>query len=183
MKLFNVLLLSILIITCSFKQEDGTYKGSFIATIDGKPFQVQEDQLFRGLLTNKKASMDGKIPARTVISTVFNGPSYNLSEEKLFTENIQFEIAYEADKLGQPSYYALALQHASSKYYLLREQSKLTIIQFEWESDKKHFRLSADFDCKMRSWDHPQDGKKDIHLKGKITDIRITVPSWLTTKN
>jgi hypothetical protein len=183
MKSFKTLLLSVFIIACSFKQEDGTYKGSFTATLDGKPFQVQEDQLFRGLLTNKAASMDGKVPARTVISTVFNGPSYNLSEEKIFTENIQFEIAYETDKLGQPSYYALAMQHASSKYYLLKEQSKLTITQFSWESDKKHFRISADYDCKLRSWDHPKDGKKDIALKGKMSDIRITVPSWLTAKN
>jgi hypothetical protein len=179
-----LLLLSVFICACSFRQEDEqSYKGIFTASIDGKAFQVQEDQMFRGLLMNKPASMDGKIPARTVISTTFNGPSYNLSEEKLFNESVQFEMSYETDKLGQPAYYALALQYASGKYYLLKDQSKLTITQFTWESDKKHFRISADYDCKMRSWESPSDGKKDIALKGKMTNIRITVPSWLTAKN
>lgn len=185
MKSIKFLLLSVVFIcTCSFKQEDEqTYRGSFTATIDGKNFQIQEDQLFRGLLMNKNASMDGRIPARTVISAMFNGQSYNLSEEKLFTESIQFEMGYEDGKTGQPAYYALAMQFQSDKYYLLKDQSKMNISQFSWESDKKHFRISADFDCKMRSWGYPADGIKDVSLKGKMNNIRITVPSWLVAKN
>jgi hypothetical protein len=175
-------LISAFFFICSFRQdEDGT--GIFNVTIDGSPFPVQQDQLLRGLLMNKPASMDGKVPARTVISATFNGPSYNLTEEKLFTESVQLEMAYETDKVGQPAFYALAVQYKSGKYYLLKDQSKLTITQFTWESDKKHFRISADLDCKLRSWEHPKDGKKDISLKGKMTNIRITVPSWLAVKN
>ena len=185
MKTTKLFILSVVFIcACSFRQEDEqTYKGIFTATIDGKNFQVQEDQLFRGLLMNKPASKDGKIPARTVISAMFNGQSYNLSEDKLFTENIQFEMAYEDGKTGQPSYYALAMQFQSGKYFLVKEQSKLNITQFTWETDKKHFRISADYDCKMRSWESPADGVKDISLKGKMSNIRITVPSWLVAKN
>lgn len=175
-------LLMVIAAASSFKQGDED-RGSFYATIDGKMFQIQEDQLFRGLLMNKTGSMDGKTPARNVISTTFNGLSSNISDEKLFTETVQFEIGFDGEQVGVPSYYAAALQFQTAKYYLIKEQSKLTITEFSWESDKKHFRISADFDCKMRSWGHPSDGIKDVTLKGKMTSIRITVPSWLAFKN
>ena len=101
MQFTRPLLLLLTLVLCSFKQDDNAYQGSFTASIDGKPFQVQDDQMFRGLLMNKSASMNGKIPARTVISAIFNGQSYNLTEDKLFTENIQFEMAYTDGMIGQ----------------------------------------------------------------------------------
>lgn len=180
-KLIFSLLLTL--ITLSSFMQDESVKNSFSATVDGKKFQVQDDQLFRGLLINKNASADGKIPERTVISAIFNGELQNVSDEKTFAENIQFEINYEDGKTGEPSYYALALQHQSGKYYLLKDQSKLTVTQFVWESDKKHFRISAEFNCKMRSWDTSSDKAKDVNVKGKMENIRITVPSWLAVKN
>ena len=168
---------------CSFKQEDDTNRSSFTASIDGKPFQIQDDQMFRGLLMNKSASMDGKIPARTVISAIFNGQTYNLTEDKLFTENIQLEMAYTDGMTGQPAYFAFAMQYQSGKYFMVKDKSKLNITDFKWEDDKKHFLISGDYDCKMRSWESPADGKRDINLKGTMTNIRITVPSWLAAKN
>jgi hypothetical protein len=164
----------------SFQQDD---KGTFSATVDGKVFQLREDQLFRGLVMNKPGSMDGREPAKTVISTTFNGPSYDMSKDRLFNETIQLEINYEADKTGEAAGYAAAMQYESGNYYSIKEQSKMNITQFEWESDKKHFRISADFNCKLRSWGAPADGKKDIALKGKMSNIRVTVPSWITAKN
>lgn len=164
----------------SFQEDD---KARFSATVNGKMFQLREDQLFRGLVMNKNGSLDGRIPNHTVISTTFNGPSYDMSEGRLFNETIQFEINYEADKTGEPTYYAVAMQYESGNYYSLKEQSKINITQFEWESDKKHFHISADFNCKLRSWGAPGDGKKDIALKGQMSNIRVTVPSWITAKN
>ncbi|MES2620305.1 MAG: hypothetical protein V4615_05580 [Bacteroidota bacterium] len=178
-----LLLITVFTATCSFRQGDSELKGSFFATLDGKPFLIQEDQLFRGLLMNKSATVGGKPQSRTVISTTINGQSYDITPDKLFTESLQFEINYENEKTGVPSYYAAALQFQSAKYYLLKEQSKLTITQFNWENDKKYFRISADFDCKMRSWGYPNDGIKDVNLKGSFSNLRITVPSWLATKN
>jgi len=164
----------------SFQGDD---QGAFYATIDGKPFQLRSDQLFRGLVSNKAGSMDGREPAKTVISATFNGPSYNAAEGRLFNENIAVEINYEADKKGEAKTYTLGMQYQSGNYYTVKELSKLTVTQFEWESDKKHFHFSADFNCKLRSWGAPADGKKDISLKGKMTNIRVTVPSWVIAKN
>jgi hypothetical protein len=85
-------------------------------------------------------------------------------------------------KLGEPSGYAIALQFSGTNYFMLTEGSKLEITKFEWESDRKHFNLSADFNCKLRSFGYPNDGKKDVMLKGRMSDIRITVPSWIANK-
>ncbi len=175
-----IFLLSASLTLTSFQEGD---KSAFYATVNGKVFQLREDQLFRGLVMNKNGSMDGRIPNRTVISTTFNGPSYDMNEGRLFNETIQFEINYEADKTGEPAYYILAMQYESANYYSIKEQSKITVTQFEWEADKKHFRLSADFNCKLRSGGAPADGKKDIVLKGQMSNIRVTVPSWITAKN
>jgi hypothetical protein len=170
----------------SFKGHEGYEEeknpGSFSATVDGKPFKLREDQLYRGLLMTKSASMDGRTPAKTVISTSFNGTSYDNTDGRLFSELAQFEITYEGEKTGEPSGYAIALQFSGTNYFMLTEGSKLEITKFEWESDRKHFNLSADFNCKLRSFGYPNDGKKDVMLKGRMSDIRITVPSWIANK-
>ncbi|HLP19957.1 MAG TPA: hypothetical protein VK174_06630 [Chitinophagales bacterium] len=164
----------------SFRPDEAA---SFSATLDGKPFQLKPDQLFRGIVMSKTGSMDGRTPTRTLISTTFNGPTYNATEGRLFNENIVIEINYEADKTGEPSFHAIAMQYESANYYNIKEQSKINVTGFVWESDKKHFSISAEFACKLRSWGAPADGKKDISLKGKMNNIRITVPSWVTAKN
>lgn len=164
--------------------DDGsTNGGAFVASINGKSFKLRDDQLFRGLLVTKSPSMDGRTPARTVINTTFNGPSYTTNAGHEFNENISVEIDYHADQTGPCQAFAFAMQYESTNYYMLRESSKLNITQFAWEEDKKHFRLSADFDCKMRSWGYPGDGQADVSLKGKMANVRITVPSWLAQKN
>lgn len=163
--------------------DDNNAKAIFSATVDGKAFKLREDQLLRGLLTSKAASMDGKTEARTVISASFEGPTYDLADGRTFTENVQFEIAFEPETLGPSSQYAVALKYKSSNYYMVKDESKLSISGFEWESDKKHFRLSAEYDCKLRSWGYPADGKPDVDVKGRLSNIRITVPSWLVVKN
>jgi hypothetical protein len=77
----------------------------------------------------------------------------------------------------------VGLQYQAESYYMLIDSSKLTITDFAWEPDKKHFRLSADFDIKMRNWSYDKNKKKDLALKGSLSNIRITVPSWLLTQN
>ena len=163
--------------------DDDNAKAIFTATIDGKAFKLREDQLLRGLLAGKPASMDGKTEARTVISASFEGPTYDLADGHAYTETVQFEIAFEPEKLGPSPQSAVALKYKSSNYYMVKDDSKLNISKFEWETDKKHFRLSADYDCKLRSWGYPADGKPDVDVKGRLSNIRITVPSWLVVKN
>lgn len=184
-RLYALLLIGCFVIGASFKvqDDDDKYKPAFTATLDGNTFQLQPEQLFRGLLVDKAASIDGKIPARTVINSTFAGPSYTGADSRQFTEGIQFEMKYDGNsKAGPVSDYSVSVQYQNATYYPLKDQSKITITALVWEYDKKHFILCADFNCKMRSMAYPNDGKKDIVLKGKMTNIRITVPSWLATK-
>ncbi len=154
---------------------------SFSATVDGVAFKLSNEQLYRGLLVNRAASMDGKIPARTVISATFTGPSDG-AEGRLIADNIQFEIGYHPGKTGAPDMFVVSVQYKNGNYYMVKEQSELNITSFTWEDDRKHFVLSADFDCKMRSFGYPADNAKDVALKGRMDNIRITVPSWLAAK-
>ncbi|MFN8288107.1 MAG: hypothetical protein U0V74_15230 [Chitinophagales bacterium] len=185
MKALGILALFITLLHAPFSDGDGldANKGTFVATVDGRPFKLRDDQLYRGLLMTKSPSMDGRTPARTVISTTFNGLSYTTSAGKEFNETLAVEIEYLGEKTGPYNSFAYALQFESTNYYMLPEGSKMNVTQFVWEADKKHFLISADFDCKMRSWGYPGDGKRDVALKGKLGNIRITVPSWLAGKN
>ncbi len=186
MKLFTILVAALTGFGCSvFWGIDGSGDTSpaFATIINNKPFELQQDQLLRGIVMNKTGSIDGRVPARTVISATFNGPSYDISEGRLFNENIQMELNYEPEHIGSLKYYSMAVRYMSGSYYLLGDESKLKITRFDWESDRKHFLLSADYNCKLRSWGAPTDGKRDIYLSGSFTNLRITVPSWVTIKN
>jgi hypothetical protein len=177
----TILLVTLLSGFSSFKtpEDDGKDKGAFSAMIDGKAFQLKPEDLMHGILVNKSGSMDGRSSKRTVINVTFSGPSYDRKDGTPFNETVQFEMNYETQKLGEPAIYSVALQYASTDYSMIKEQSKVHITQITWEPDHKHFRMAADFDCKMRSWGYPMDNKKDVSLKGKMNNIRITVPSWI----
>jgi hypothetical protein len=185
MKVFKALLLPVVfLLTSAFTSAPFMWleeSASFNATVDGVAFKLSNEQLYRGLLVNRAASMDGKIPARTVISTTFTGLSDG-TEGRLIADNIQFEIGYNPGKTGAPDMFVVAAQYKNANYHMLKEQSKLNVTSFVWEDDRKHFILSADFDCKMRSFGYPSDKLKDVSLKGRMENIRITVPSWLAAK-
>jgi hypothetical protein len=156
-------------------------RGVFKATLNGAAFKVRDDQIYRGVLINRAGSMDGKIPARTMMNVVFNGPTQE-HEGKPIAESLQFEIAYVPEKTGDVRTFTIAAQHNQSNYFLVKEESKLTITGFEWEEGKKHFVMSAEFNCKMRSYSNPTDGTKDLAVKGTMQNIRITVPSWVENR-
>ena len=161
--------------------DDTKDKGTFYATVDGKMFKLQEGQLLKGILEKKGGTMDGRTPSRTVITTIINGTSYDKPDKTMFTETVSFEMSYEEAKLGEPDKYSVALQYNSNDYKMVKDKSKVKITSITWDDDRKHFRLSADFDCQMRSWGYPNDNKKDVSLKGHLTNIKVTVPSWAAT--
>ena len=156
-------------------------KGTFFATVDGKMFKLQEGQVLKGILEKKGGTMDGRTQTQTVITTIFNGATYDKPDKTPFSETVSFEMSYEDSKLGEPDKFKVALQYNSTDYSMVKDKSKVKITSFTWDADHKHFRLSADFECQMRSWGYPTDSKKDVTLKGHLTNIKVTVPSWVTT--
>jgi hypothetical protein len=180
----SLFLLFVFVLTTAFTSGPVLWleeNASFNATVNGSYFELSNEQLYRGLLVSRAASMDGKIPSRTVISTSFFGPA-NGADGRLIADNIQFEIGYNPDKTRAPDNYVVTMQYKNANYYMVKESSKLNVSSFEWESDRKHFVMSADFECKMRSFGHPSDGRRDVALRGKMANIRVTVPSWLAAK-
>lgn len=179
MKLFTYLLLPVVLLLASSFRPAEEVKGYFSATIDGKPFKLRDDQLLKGILEKKSGSMDGRSAGGTIISFTVYGPSYDRPDGRPFNESIQVEMSYEPDKLGEPTTYVLGMQFEMTDYAMVKEQTKVKITQFTWEADHKHFIMAAEFDGKMRSWGYPNDKKSDVNLKGKMSNIRVTVPSWL----
>jgi hypothetical protein len=182
MKQYLIILLVAFSGLCFKPGEDVKETGTFFATLDGKFWKTQPNQLFRGTLTKKSGNMNGKSEDKTIISTSFNGPTYDKADKTSITENVTIEMAYVDGKTGVPENFSVALQFSSNDYVMVKEHSTVKITKFAWEPDHKHFRLSADFDCQMRSWGYPADGKKDVALKGHMTNILVTVPSWLGVK-
>lgn len=180
MRPLALLLLLFSIPFVSFQFEEEKNRGSFIATIDNKPFKVREDQLYRGLVMAKAGSMDGKSPARNVVSTTFNGSNYNLKDGRSFSENVWIEIDYTHPfEQGSTHLFSVSSQFDGTNYFMLNEQNTINVTEIAWGTDKKYFLLSAEIKSKMRSMGYPADGKRDVILQGKMTNIRITVPSWL----
>lgn len=185
MRVFTLLVLFVISVTASSyskRDTESTWQGTLIATVNGQAFRIRNDQPYAGILLTKGGSMDGRIPPRTVINSTFYGPSYSLSDNRTFDENIAIEIQYDCDKKCTGNLFVFALQFDSTNYYMVREQSNLKVIQFVCESDKRHFRLSADFDCVMRSWGYPADNKPDIQLQGSLINLRITIPGWFASR-
>ncbi|MBL0308221.1 MAG: hypothetical protein IPP77_00525 [Bacteroidetes bacterium] len=92
------------------------------------------------------------------------------------------EIEFENKGAYTPAYFSISLGNQSTSYFIVNEQSKMNVSNISWSSDKKSLRLFADFNCTLRSFGFPHDHKKDVNLKGKLSNIRVTVPSWIAAK-
>lgn len=167
-----------IVLLLSFKADEPE-RGSFYATVDGKPFRLREDQVFKGIVSDKSGSMDGRIGASTVMMISFYGSVADKADNLPFSENIQFEINYEQEKTGEANPFAAALLYQTNQYTAITEKSKIKITEFTWEPDHKHFLVSADFDCKMLN----SGFLKEVTMKGKMSNIRVTVPSWIAARS
>ncbi|MCS6935230.1 MAG: hypothetical protein NZM35_08800 [Chitinophagales bacterium] len=164
----------------SFQTYELNNSGSFSATIDNRPFKVRQDQLLRGLVMYKAASMDGMVPARNVVSTTFYGPSYELEDGRPFTESIWIEIDYPNSFAAGNRYdFTVAMQYDRASYYMLPGTGKLTITNVTWDAEKKYFWLDGELTCTMRSMFYTPDTKRDFQLQCKLSKIRVTVPVWI----
>lgn len=162
------------------EQED---RGYIRATVSGAPFNVREDQYLRGLLLTKVGTVDGRVPNKSYVSLTAYGN--NMEEgSSYFEEKIMIDFDFNSSTtIGEQTGYSIGLRYKGSDYYVLQnEPQNFTITSINWEDDKKHFRVSATYECKMRTWGYPSDGKPDATFKGSIENIRVTVPTWLASK-
>jgi len=180
MKSFLLVVLFLVVIAGSVPAQALCENGQcYSATLNGSAFQFRDYWPTNALLYRQQESLDGRIPARTVISIILSGVSRTDSSGKQFHEGIQFEIMYEEGKLGEPAVYTVSMQHQWGLYSIIKGQGALTVTGFNWEPDHRSFRLSVDVNCVMHSFCSPVDPKNDIVLEAHISNVLITVPAWV----
>ena len=146
------------------------------ASVDNEIFEIRNYRPFVATVKVQPCSLDGQIPAKTVISLIMDGRSYDGADE-----TVQLELSFADPMLPDSKLSSASLLHNSAVYAMVKgESSNITITDLVWSSDHKSLTFSVDFDCIMRCWEHATTGKKDVTLKGEMSKIHVTVPGWAT---
>lgn len=151
------------------------------ASVDNEIFEVRDYFPFVANVIAQPSSLDGRAPARTVISLTLDGKSYTGKDGSAFNETVQLELTFADPMLPDTKLLSASLLHNSTVYAMVKgDSSNIIIRDFTWSSDHRSFILSVNFDCIMRCWEHASTGKKDVILKGEMSKIQVTVPGWIT---
>jgi hypothetical protein len=151
------------------------------ASVNNEIFEVRDYFPFVANVIAQPSSMDGRAPAKTVISLILDGKSYTANDGSPFNETVQLELTFADPTLPDTKLSSVSLQHNSTVYAMVKgDSSDISITDFIWSSDHKSFYFSVDFNCIMRCWEHATTGKGDVNLKGTMSKIHVTVPGWIT---
>jgi hypothetical protein len=151
----------------------------FMATVNGESFHFRDYVPLNAMLILHQAPMDGRSTDKRVIYITLSGTTYNADSGKFFDQAIQLELNYDPATPDQPKLSNIYMHFKSTVYGMVSDEDELHITRFVWEPDHKGFRIWADFECAMRSWGYPNDGKKDVHLDGALSNILVSIPPWL----
>lgn len=155
----------------------------FVASVDGETFKFRDYVPLNAMLMNHAASMDGRSAETKKIYITLSGTTYNPDSGKFFDQAIQLELNYDSHNPEHPKLSNVYLHYKSCTYALLADEDLLHITRFLWEPDHKSFRIWADFECPLRSWAYPNDGRKDVHLDGALSNILVRIPPWMMASN
>lgn len=187
-------LLSMVILAGSFKdgpQHLVQFKndGVFIAVIDGKMFNTRDENRYSAELTNKSAdvflgsSATGPKMTRVANTLSFYGNQFFDESGNIAEERISFDYSFKDGILGEAADCKIMLNYDNDKYFSLPEGSSFKITKMMWSADRRYFIMNGEFDCKMRRWGMPAEAQPIVHMKGRLENINVTVPSWIVTKN
>ncbi len=183
MKYFSLtFILSVLISSSAFAQNICVDGQCFSTSLNDSSFLFREYWPINATLSQQQGSMNGKKPNRTIISLALNGSTYTQSNGNSFCEGVQLEISFEEGKLAAEPTYTVYMQYQSGLYTVNTEEGTLKINSFKLEPDQHSFRLFAELDCSMRSWNYAIDNKDAIRMKANFSNILITIPEWLVAK-
>ena len=153
----------------------------FGAVINNKSFVTRDHFPFSAKLVTKPASMNGAIPAKTLVSIIMDGQSYTSPDGSMFDETVQVELVLVPSLMPDTSLSSIYLLHNSTVYTSLKDEtSKVRITDFTWADDGRSFNISIDFNCTMRSWEYASTGEGEVNLKGKMSKIHVTLPGRVT---
>ena len=180
--LFLLLYMPLAIITIDGQQicENGE---CFVAKVDAVPFALRDYLPISAQLLNHPGPIDGKSAETKKIYITLTGTTYDAGGGKFFDQAILMEMYYDENSPDKPLLSNIYLQLKSTAYSLVASDSAMKVTSFNWEPSHKSFRIWIDFDCTMRSWAYPNDGKKDLQLEGRLSNILVNIPPWLMASN
>ena len=158
--------------------------GYIMAVIDGKVFDVRQENVYTAELKNKSInnplfnSSTAKISRIANVVNVYGG-DFQDANGNIFNESIGFEYTFNNGSLGEGADKSITLNYDNQKFFSVPADSKIKITRINWSPDQRSFAMDADFDCKMRRWGVPAASQPVVHMKGKIENITVTVPSWI----
>ncbi len=169
--------------TTTLVESDYCFKDGqcYSAFIDNQNFPLRGYRPVTATLIAEPADMDGSTPARTMISISIGGSSESANGEILTGEAIELQLALIEPISPESAICHITLHHLTKAYAILKgDASNVEITDFIWSMDRKSFTLSLNFNCTMRSTGFPNDGMKDVNLKGKLVRVHVTDPRVVT---
>ena len=189
----TIMLISIFVAGSSFKlsrharTEQFKNDGYITAVIDGKSFEVREENKYTAELMNKSTDNSTLVPTGKItrVATMINfyGSDFKDDDDNTFTESMGFEYTFNEGSLGDAADQKLILNYNNQKFTSIASETKIKVNKIKWSADKRYFTISADFDAKMKSWGSPAQAQQTLRVKGRMEDIVISVPSWIVIKN
>lgn len=164
--------------------------GYVMAVIDGKVFEVREENKYTAELKNKSTgnplfpgtTTDARLSRVANVINVYGGDFQDM-DGSMFNESIGFEYTFNNGALGEGADKSITLNYDNQKFYSIPADSKIKITRLDWSSDHRSFAMDADFDCKLRRWGVPASAQPLVHMKGKIENITVSVPNYIVLGN
>ncbi len=186
-------LLSIITSGSSFKAkhvytEQFKNDGYLMAVIDGRTFDLRDDNKYTAELMNKSTDRSTLIPTGSKITRVatainFYGSDFKDDDNNTFTESLGFEYTFNEGATGDEFDQKVILNYNNQRFVSIPAETKITVHKIQWSADKRYFVMSADFDAKMKGWGAPAQAGQTVRVKGRMEDITVSVPSWIILKN
>src|SRR5688572_23261901 len=132
----KAILMSLLVaVLCSFTNRDNGEKANniFYASINGEIYHTR-DVPYMEIAEPNSASI-GATNA-SIVKINFPGPSYVSRQGKQFNENLQLMLGY--NEAGVDTNYFMTMQYQGEYYYVLKEQSKVSIEAFDYSQGSNH---------------------------------------------
>jgi hypothetical protein len=151
------------------------------ASVDNEFFEIRDYVPFVARVVGQPCSLDGRIPAKTIVSLILDGKSYTAKDGSPFNETVQLELTFADPMLPNSKLSSASLLHNSTVYAMVKgDSSNIAITDLVWSGDHRSFNFTVNFDCIMRCWEHETSGKADVILKGEMSKIQVRVPGYVT---
>ena len=171
-------LIAIVVFADSFKlanQADTHFKseGYFTAKIDGKLFDSRSQDRSTAEVTAAAGKSNADI--------MFFGNDYFDSHGNLCQESLEFKYAFNGTATASLDDQKIIFQFDNQKFLSIPGQTKIHITQIHYNADKTALVVSADFEGKMLQWVAPGQSQPIVHVKGKMENINVTIPTLSPT--